>query len=88
MPIVVSYLKSNASGAKDNGALGEGQLFNIHTNKWEEPDAEEKETLLEYRRFATLALGITNDQRSIQLGRALDNRTMRWRGAFLHVSQA
>ena len=32
---------SNAFRPKVNGALGEGQVFNIHTNQWEELDAKE-----------------------------------------------
>ena len=42
MPTIVSYLESNAFKAKDNGALGEGQVFNIISKIWEEPDTEEK----------------------------------------------
>ena len=43
MPTVVSYLHSNAYRPKDNGTLGEGEVFNTQTNVWEELDAEEKE---------------------------------------------
>ena len=88
MPTIVSYLESNAFRRKDNGAPGEGQLFNITTKLWEEPDAEEKELLLGYQRGETATPGITEDQRAIRLGRALDGNTMRWLGAFLHASQA
>ena len=88
MPTIVSYMESNAFRRKDNGAPGEGQLFNIATKIWEEPDAEEKELLLGYQRGETATLGITEDQRAIRLGRALDGNTMRWLGAFLHASQA
>ena len=42
MPTIVSYLESNAFKARDNGALGEGQVFNIISKIWEEPDTEEK----------------------------------------------
>ena len=86
MPTIVSYLESNAFRRKDNGAPGEGQLFNITTKLWEEPDAEEKELLLGYQRGETATPGITEDQRAIRLGRALDGNTMRWLGAFLHAS--
>ena len=46
MPTVVSYLGSNAFRTKTNGAPGEGQVYNLHTNMWEEPNTTEKELLL------------------------------------------
>ena len=49
MPTIVSYLQSNAYRAKANGAPGEGQVFNIQSNVWEEPDVEEKESLLGFQ---------------------------------------
>ena len=76
MPTIVSYLRSNAFRPKSSGSPGEGEVFNIHTNLWEEPDAEEKEELLGSQRGGS------------RLGRALDETTMRWLGAFLHASQA
>ena len=87
MPTIVSYLGSNAFRAKDTGAPGEGQVYNIISNVWEEPDAEEKESLLGYQRGDTVALGVTEEQRAIHLGRALDGNTMRWLGALLYASQ-
>ena len=63
-------------------------MFNIVSNVWEEPDAEEKESLLGYQRGDTIAPGVTEDQRAIRFGRALDGNTMRWFGALLHASQA
>ena len=77
MPTVVSYLESNAFRPKDMGAPGEGQVFNIVSNMWEEPNAKEKESLLGYQRGDTAAPGVTEDQRAIRLGRALDGNTMR-----------
>ena len=88
MPSVVSYLLSNAFKPKDEGALGEGQVFNIVSHTWEEPDAEEKEILLGYTRGDTAALGVSNEERSIRIGRALDANTMRWLGAILYASHA
>ena len=88
MPTIVSYLDSNAFRTKPNGAPGEGQVFNIITKVWEEPDAEEKEVLMGYMKGDTAASGVTKDQRAVRLGRALDGHTMRWLGAFLHASQA
>ena len=63
-------------------------MYNTGTKEWEEPDAEEKESLLGFMRRDTAASGVTDDQRAIRLGRALDGHTMRWLGAFLHASQA
>ena len=88
MPTIVSYLRSNAFRPKSSGSPGEGEVFNLHTNLWEEPDAEEKEELLGFQRGDTAASGVTEAQRAVRLGRALDGTTMRWLGAFLHASQA
>ena len=86
MPTIVSYLGNNAFRAKANGDPGEGQLFNLHTNTWEEPDVNEKEMLLGFEPNSTNTPGISRDQRAIRLGRALDSTTMRWLGAFLQVA--
>ena len=59
MPTVVSYLRSNAFRAKDNGTPGEGEVYNIHTNTWEEPDTWEKEQLLGFLPGDTCASGVT-----------------------------
>ena len=64
------------------------KVDNIHTNKWEEPDAVEKETLLGFQRGETVASGISKEQRAIRLGRALAGTIVRWLGVFLHASQA
>ena len=87
MPTVVSYLRSNAFRPKANGSPGEGEVYNIHTDKWEEPDVEEKELLLGFQRGETATTNVTDTQRAIRLGRALDCNTMKWLGAFLHASQ-
>ena len=71
MPTVVSYLGSNAFRPKSNGAPGEGQAYNLHTNIWEEPDAMEKELLLGFHAGDTTTPGVTEDQRAIRLGRAV-----------------
>ena len=88
MPTIVSYLQSNAYRAKANGAPGEGHVFNIQSNVWEEPNVEEKERLLGFQSDDTATLGVTSATRPIRIGRALDANTMRWLGAFLHASQA
>ena len=71
---------------KDDRAPGEGEVFNIVTNEWEEPDAKEKEMLLGYTLGDTTAAGVSDEDRAIRLGRALDGNTMRWLGAILHAS--
>ena len=88
MPTVVSYLGSNAFRTKANGAPGEGQVFNIQTDMWEEPDVEEKERLLGFQVDDTATPGVTSAARAIRIRRALDATTMRWLGAFLHASLA
>ena len=80
--------RSNALRSKINGALGEEQGFNIHTKQWEEPNAKEKESMLGYQRGDTAALGVSENQRAIRVGRALDDNTMQWLGALLPASQA
>ena len=88
MPTIVSYLNSNAFRIKANGAPGEGQVFNLQTDQWEEPDVGEKEQLLGFHVGDMAAPGITYDERSIRIGGALNANTMRWLGALLHASQA
>ena len=88
MPTVVSYLHSNAFRAKDNGALGEGQVFNRITREWEEPDVEDKELLLGYLPGDTAAPGISDEEKAIRLGMALDGNVIRWLRAYLYASQA
>ena len=87
MPTVVSYLKSNAFRPKVNGDPGEGEVYNIQTLQWEEPDVEEKEQLLGFRLDDTAAPGVTSELRAIRIGRALEGNTMRWLGAFLDAAQ-
>ena len=45
---MISYAPCNAFRAKDTGAPGEGQVYNVISKVWEEPDAEVKESLLGY----------------------------------------
>ena len=88
MPTVVSYLKSRAFRPKEDGTPGEGEVFNTISLEWEEPDVEEKEQLLGFTTGSTVARGVTDVERAIRVGRALDGNTMRWLGAYLHASQA
>ena len=87
MPTVVSYLHSNAFRPKENGNPGEGEVFNTNSLEWEEPNVEEKEMLLGYAAGDTATSGVTESERAIRLGRALEGNTMRWLGAYLHASQ-
>ena len=87
MPTVVSYLHSNAFRAKHNGEPGEGQVYNGLPGQWEEPDADEKELLLGYLPGDTAAPGISDKERAIRLGRALDANVMRYLGTYLYASQ-
>ena len=86
MPTIVSFLRSNAFRPKANGTPGEGEVFNTNTEVWEEPNVEEKEALMGYAIGATAAGNVTDNQRSIRIGRALDGTTMRWLGAFIHAN--
>ena len=88
MPTVVSYLGSRAFRPKENGNPGEGEVFNTESNLWEELDAEEKEQLMGYTPGDTAAAGVSEADRAIRLGRALEGNTMLWLGAYLHASQA
>ena len=87
MPTLVSFLRSNAFRTKITGGSGEGEAFNKTTGVWEEPEVEEKEELMGYVRGATATMNITENQRSIRIGRALDGTTMRWLGAFMAAKQ-
>ena len=88
MPTVVSYLHSNAFKPKTSGAQGEGQVYNIISNTWEEPTAEEKKMLLGYMRGDTAAPGVSDEDHAIRIDRTLDGNTMRWLGVILHTSHA
>ena len=88
MPTVISYLGSRAFVTKKNGNPGEGQVYNRESDLWEEPDAEEKELLMGYTSGDTYAAGVSETERAVRLGRALEGNTMRWLGALLHASQA
>ena len=44
--------------------------------------------LLGYTCGDTVAAGVSDEERSIRIGRASDANTMRWLGAILHASQA
>ena len=43
MPTVVSYIKSNAYRPKSDGEPGEGEVFNLAKEEWEDLDCREKD---------------------------------------------
>ena len=88
MPTMVSYLHNNAFYLENYGQPGKGEVFNIIADIWDEHDAKEKECLRGLHRGDNAAPGITQAQRAIQLGQALDGTTMRCLGAYLHAGQA
>ena len=49
MPTMVSYLRSNAFRPTDVGQPGEGEVFNLNTEEWEEFDVLEEEMAMEKR---------------------------------------
>ena len=87
MPTVVSFLRSNAYRPKPDGSPGEGEVYNVIYERWEEPSIGEKEKLMGYNEGDTAAEGVTEAQRAVRLGRALNGHTMRWFGAFLGAAQ-
>ena len=82
MPTVVSFLRSNAYRPKPDGRLGEGKVYNVIYERWEEPSVREKKKLMGYNEGDTAAGGVTEAQRTVRFGRALNGHTMRWFGAF------
>ena len=87
MPTLLSFLRSNAFRTKQNSKPGEKEVYNNITRVWEEPEVEEKEALMGYARGVTSTSNVTENQRSIRIGRALDGNTMRWLGAFMAAKQ-
>ena len=87
MPTVVSLLRNNAYCPKPDGRPGEREFYNNIYERWEEPTVGEKEKLMGYNEGDTAAEGVTEAQRAIRLGRALNGHTMRWFGAFLWAAQ-
>ena len=88
MPTVVSFIRSNAYRTQPNGSAGEGEIFNTTSRRWEEPDCRQKELMMGYRLDETACPNITDEQRSIRLGRALDANVMYHLGAMLAAAHA
>ena len=70
MPTVVSYIKSNAYRPKTDGELGEGEVFNLAREEWEEPDCHEKEQMMGYMADERECQGASEAERSMRLDRA------------------
>ena len=87
MPTVVSYLHNNAFRPIDARQPGEGEVFNLNTEEWEEPDVLEKGMLLGYARNETASPHVTKADRSIRLARSLNANVMRWMEALLAAPQ-
>ena len=87
MPTVVSFPRSNAYRPKPDERPGEGEVYNVIYERWEEPSVGEKERLIGYNEGDTAAEGVTEVQRTVRLGRALNSHTMRWFRAFLWAAQ-
>ena len=89
MPTVVSYMRSNAYRKKENGEPGEGEVFNLAREEWEEPNCQEKEQMMGYMANETeCPHQASPDERSMRLGRALDANVMLHFGAVLFAAHA
>ena len=76
LPTAVSFLRSNAYRPKPDGSPGEGEVYNVIYNRWEEPRVGEKEKLMGFNEGDTAAEDVTKAQRAVRLGRALNGHTM------------
>ena len=83
MPTVVSYIKSNAYRPKFDGEPGEGEVFNLAREEWEEPDCREKEQMMGYMANETECPHASETERAMRLGRALDANVILHLGAML-----
>ena len=89
MPTVVSYIRSNAYRSKPNGEPGEGEVFNLEREEWEEPNCQEKEQMMGYMANETeYPHEASEGERSMRLGRALDANVMLHLGAVLFAAHA
>ena len=88
MPTVVSYIRSNAHRPKSNGEPGEGKVFNLAREEWEELDCREKEQMMGYMADETKCAEASEAERSMRLGRALDANVMLHLGAVMFTAHA
>ena len=88
MPTVVSYIRSNAYRRKPNGKPGEGEVFNLVREEWEEPNCQEKEQMMGYMANETECPHASEAERSMRLGRALDANVMLHLGAVMFAAHA
>ena len=88
MLTVVSYIRSNAYRSRPNGEPGEGEVFNLAQEEWEEPNCQEKEQMMGYMTNETERPHASEAERSMRLGRALDANVMLHLGAVLFAAHA
>ena len=88
MPTVVSYIRNNAYRPKSDGEPGEGEVFNLAREEWEEPDCREKEQMMGYMADETKCANASKAERSMRLGRALDANVMLHLGAVMFAAHA
>ena len=88
MPTVVSYIRSNAYRPKSDGEPGEGEVFNLAREEWEEPKCQEKKQMMGYMANETECPHASKAKRFIRLGRALDANVMLHLGAMLSAAHA
>ena len=78
MPTIVYCLGNNTFRPKDDRGPREGMVYNTLTG------VTEKGLLMGYQVGDTEAPGVTDAQRVVRLGRAMDGHTRRWLGAFCY----
>ena len=71
-----------------DGEPGEGEVFNLAREEWEEPNCEEKEQMMGYMDNETECPHASEAERSMRLGRALDTNVVLHLGAMLSVAHA
>ena len=85
---MVSYITSNAYRPKSDGEPGEGEVFNLAREEWEEPNCQEKEQMMGYMANETECPHASEAKRSMRLGRALDANVMLHLGVMLSAAHA
>ena len=73
------YAYTNITQIQRNKSFNptKGEVYNTLTETWGKTTIEEKESLMGYTKGTTGAADITDNQRAIRIGRALDGTTMR-----------
>ncbi|CAI7912910.1 unnamed protein product [Closterium sp. NIES-53] len=77
LPTLVAY--EEARGFKMEGELpGPGMIYDVRKGRWEEPTANEREAAMGHLWGATAHPEVTERQRRVALGRAMDVNVMMW----------